>query len=456
MILVDILLVTLAFILAYEMRNRIEALYPMEAYLWPLVFGVAIWIGGMYQSGMYASFRMKKAGEGLYLIYQTAYLGVFVYASLLFVLKITYVSRALVLMAFAFSMAILAVEKIALIIVLRRLRKRGFNYRNVLIVGTGPRAQKLVQALEEHREFGLKIVGILDPDKGKVGQVILNHTVIGTLKDLPWVTREKIVDQVFFVVPRSWLGDIEQAVLYLERLGVRIDIAVDYFNMSITHAQQSEFFGIPFLSFESTPGNLLPLFIKRLMDIVLSGIAIVVLSPVFAITAVLIKLTSEGPVFFVQKRVSMNGRLFNLFKFRTMVKDAEEKLEDLQHLNEMDGPVFKITKDPRVTPVGAVLRKTSIDELPQLWNVFLGHMSLVGPRPPLPSEVEKYDDWQRRSLSMRPGITCLWQISGRNRITDFDEWARLDLEYIDNWSLWLDLKILLRTIPVVFLGTGAK
>jgi exopolysaccharide biosynthesis polyprenyl glycosylphosphotransferase len=184
--------------------------------------------------------------------------------------------------------------------------------------------------------------------------------------------------------------------------------------------------------------------------------ALLVLSPIFAVTALLVKLTSEGPVFFVQKRVSMNGRIFNLFKFRTMIKDAEAKLAELQHLNEMKGPVFKLEKDPRITSVGAFLRKTSIDELPQLWNVLRGDMSLVGPRPPLPSEVEQYDDWQRRRISMRPGITCLWQIQGRNRITDFDDWARLDLKYIDNWSLWLDLKILLKTIPAVLFRVGSK
>ncbi|MFH0753882.1 MAG: sugar transferase, partial [Candidatus Omnitrophota bacterium] len=199
-----------------------------------------------------------------------------------------------------------------------------------------------------------------------------------------------------------------------------------------------------------------PLAVKRLMDIVLSGIALVIFSPFLGITALLVKLSSHGPVFFTQDRVSVNGRIFKLYKFRTMVVDAEAKLEELKHLNEMQGPAFKLTNDPRVTPLGKFLRKMSIDELPQLWNVFVGHMSLVGPRPPLPAEVEKYGDWQRRRLSMRPGITCLWQIGGRNRITDVDEWIRLDLRYIDNWSLWLDIKILFKTVPAVLFGIGAK
>jgi exopolysaccharide biosynthesis polyprenyl glycosylphosphotransferase len=302
----------------------------------------------------------------------------------------------------------------------------------------------------------MRIVGLVDLDPAKTGEIVCGHCVIGTLDDLPKLTREKVVDQVFFVVPRSWLDKIEKAIIYLETLGVRVDLATDYFNLRLARSRQSDLFGLPFLTFETTPAEALPLLVKRIMDVVLSGIALIALSPVFLVTAVLIKLTSAGPVFFVQKRVSMNGRIFHLFKFRTMVKDAEAQLAGLQHLNEMKGPVFKIERDPRITVVGAFLRKTSIDELPQFWNVFRGDMSLVGPRPPLPSEVEKYDDWQRRRLSLRPGITCLWQIGGRNRITSFEEWARLDLLYIDNWSLWLDLKILAKTVPVVLFHVGAK
>jgi lipopolysaccharide/colanic/teichoic acid biosynthesis glycosyltransferase len=178
--------------------------------------------------------------------------------------------------------------------------------------------------------------------------------------------------------------------------------------------------------------------------------------PVFVIIAILIKISSGGPIFFKQLRCGLYGRKFVFYKFRTMIADAESKLKDLAKYNEMNGPVFKMTNDPRITRVGKWLRKFSIDELPQLWNVFKGDMSLVGPRPPLPSEVEQYDIWQRRRLSMRPGITCLWQARGRNKITDFTEWMRLDLEYIDTWSLLLDFKILIKTIPVVLFGTGAK
>jgi len=187
-----------------------------------------------------------------------------------------------------------------------------------------------------------------------------------------------------------------------------------------------------------------------------SSAVLIFLSPLFLAIAIAIKATSKGPVFFRQERCSLNGRKFTLYKFRTMDSDAELKQGELLERNEMKGPVFKIEDDPRITSVGKVLRKFSLDEFPQLWNVFEGDMSLVGPRPPIPAEVEKYESWHRRRLSMRPGITCLWQVGGRNKITDFDEWTKLDLEYIDKWSLWLDFKILFKTIPVVALGIGAK
>jgi exopolysaccharide biosynthesis polyprenyl glycosylphosphotransferase len=198
------------------------------------------------------------------------------------------------------------------------------------------------------------------------------------------------------------------------------------------------------------------LLIKRGIDIAGALLGLAVLIPFGVLTAVLVKLTSPGPVFFRQTRSGLNGRTFTLLKYRTMYRDAEARLKELKDKNEMQGPVFKMENDPRVTPLGRLLRKFSIDEFPQLWNVLVGDMSLVGPRPPIPSEVDQYDPWHRRRLSMRPGITCIWQVRGRNKITDFDEWMRLDLEYIDTWSLWLDIEILMKTIPVVVFGVGAK
>ncbi len=457
MIVTDWVIAAAASLLAYwSVAAFTGKLFPVTHYMTPILAMSVIWSAGLYFSGMYTSIRFKRVSEVLFIIYQTAYIGFLGFSAFCYLMHIIDVSRAFVIVSFALTITLFVVEKLAIVYFFRHLRRKGFNYRHVLVVGTGPRAQALIKALDYNKDLGLSIIGLLDRERSKTGELVLGHPVIGTLDDLPRITREMVVDQVFFVVPRSWLTEMERPILYLELLGIRVDYAIDYFNLAFANAKQSEFFGVPFLSVDTTPDNLFPLAIKRLMDVVLSAAAIVILSPLFAVTALVIKLNSPGPVFFVQKRTSMNGRVFDLFKFRTMHVDAEARLEGLKHLNEMKGPVFKLTNDPRITGVGSFLRKTSIDELPQLWNVLRGDMSLVGPRPPLPAEVEKYDTWQRRRISMRPGITCLWQVGGRNRITDFDEWARLDLKYIDNWSLWLDVRILLKTVLVVLFGIGAK
>jgi exopolysaccharide biosynthesis polyprenyl glycosylphosphotransferase len=230
---------------------------------------------------------------------------------------------------------------------------------------------------------------------------------------------------------------------------------VDLFPSKVSNVTMEFLENVPLLTFSTTPDHAFELLVKRVMDIVLSAILLAVLFPLMVLVGILIKLTSKGPMIYKQIRCGLYGRRFVLYKFRSMNDGAEDVLWEIKHLNEMDGPVFKMRNDPRVTPPGRFLRKSSIDELPQFWNVLKGDMSLVGPRAPLPEEVREYSRWQRRRLSVKPGITCLWQVSGRNEI-DFHEWMKLDLHYIDNWSLLLDLKILLRTFPVVLLGKGAR
>jgi exopolysaccharide biosynthesis polyprenyl glycosylphosphotransferase len=212
---------------------------------------------------------------------------------------------------------------------------------------------------------------------------------------------------------------------------------------------------MPMLTFSTTPENEDLLLFKRVLDFLMALAFLVVLSPLFLVLALLIKLTSRGPVFYRQTRCGLGGRKFTVYKFRSMQADADLLREELAALNEMDGPVFKIRNDPRCTAVGAFMRKFSLDELPQLVNILKGDMSFVGPRPPLPEEVEKYERWQRRRLRMHPGLTCLWALEGRNKL-NFKRWMELDLEYIDNWSPSLDWKILVKTIPVVLLGRGAS
>jgi exopolysaccharide biosynthesis polyprenyl glycosylphosphotransferase len=250
------------------------------------------------------------------------------------------------------------------------------------------------------------------------------------------------------------LNSLENAIRDCETEGVVVTITIDLFDMNLANSSVTELDGTPLLHFKTTVGKEWELFLKRTLDILFSGVTLLVLSPFLAVTALLVKLTSPGPVFFRQERLGLNGRRFRLIKFRTMQQGAHDELSNVSDLSEMDTPEFQKKKIGWITPLGRIMRKFSIDEFPQLINVFLGQMSLVGPRPTVPDEVRKYKTWQRRRLSMKPGITCLWQVKGRNKI-GFEEWMKLDLEYLDNWSLWLDFKILVRTIPVVIFGIGA-
>jgi exopolysaccharide biosynthesis polyprenyl glycosylphosphotransferase len=253
-----------------------------------------------------------------------------------------------------------------------------------------------------------------------------------------------------------YFSEVEKAILACEVEGIEAWLVADFVKTSIARATIDEFHGKPVLVFRTTPDVSWQLVCKRLIDVIGSVAGLIVLGPfVMLPTAIAIKLTSPGPILFRQKRSGLHGRLFTMYKFRSMVTNAEMIRAELEAFNEMSGPVFKMKEDPRITSVGRFLRKTSVDELPQLWNVLMGNMSLVGPRPPIPGEVQQYDPWHRRRLSMKPGLTCLWQISGRNQI-GFEQWMKLDLQYIDNWSLWLDLTILFRTIPVVLGGIGAR
>jgi len=264
------------------------------------------------------------------------------------------------------------------------------------------------------------------------------------------------IDEVVFAVTRKKLDEMKQIFIMCEELGIRTRVAMNIFQNRVARLELEELEGVPFLTFTTTPSNETQLALKRALDVAVSLLVLALAGPAIGIAALAIRSTSPGSVLFKQKRIGLNGRMFTLYKFRTMIEDAHARREEVAHLNEMNGPAFKAKDDPRVTPVGRFLRRFSLDEIPQLWNVLKGDMSLVGPRPPIPEEVASYHRWHRRRLSMKPGLTCLWQVSGRNDIQDFDRWMKLDLQYIDNWSPTLDLKILLRTIPAVLSGKGAS
>lgn len=462
LIVLDCLLLVAAFFLAYYLRKYllIESfptdLYTLRIYMWILPTVTVLWGIFLYSQGMYGSLRLKKFREVLWIVIRSAFLSFISFCAVTYAFKTESISRSFIALMFILGVILLVVEKLALVFFLRRLRSSGFNFRNILVVGTGHRAQRFVRYLSHHRELGLNVVGFVDEDPAQVGMSIQGYWVLGTLEQIQKVLRTYIIDEVIFIVPRSFLSKIESAIVYCELVGVTASVAVDLFDLKSTMGEETNLLGIPMISFETVPHNMTALAMKRLLDIVISTAALILISPLYLGVAAAIKLTSAGPVYFTQERCGMNGRKFKLYKFRTMVQDAESRLKDLLARNEMSGPVFKMENDPRVTKIGKFLRKFSLDELPQLWNVFLGDMSLVGPRPPLPSEVRQYDPWHQRRLSIRPGITCIWQAGGRNRIKNFDQWVKMDLEYIDHWSLSLDFKILLKTVPAVLSGAGAK
>lgn len=456
MIASDVLLAAGSFILGYILRDKLDGMYGFSQYNWIFFLFVGSWVFFLYSLGIYTSFRLKPVREIFSIIIKAGVLSFLLFTALNYMFQLSYVSRLFIMFIYGISTTAFFIEKMILMMGFRRIRQKGLNFRNVLVVGTNDRAKRLIHGLNTNKELGLKIFGLIDIDEGLKDNKIEGHTVMGTLNDLPQILRENVIDHVMFVVPHSWLPKLQEPILYCETVGVRVSIAVDYFEVHFAEATQSNMFGMPFLNFEPTPTRVFDLVIKRMIDIVVSSVVLILCIPLFLVVFVLVGIESHGPPFFCQKRKGLNGREFLLFKYRTMYTDAEQRLEELKKHNEMNGPAFKMQNDPRVTRVGRFLRKTSIDELPQMLNVLKGDMSLVGPRPPLISEVDQYDPWHRRRLSMRPGITCVWQIKGRNKITDFNDWMRMDLEYIDNWNLLLDIKILLLTVPVVVFGVGAK
>ncbi|MFZ0828588.1 MAG: sugar transferase [Verrucomicrobiia bacterium] len=328
--------------------------------------------------------------------------------------------------------------------VLRSKFGRAQYQRRFLLVGTHIEIMRLRRELKERLDDGVTVIGELSLGETPVEQ-------------LAQMLHEHSANGVIISARHTYFEQVETAIKTCELEGVEAWLVADFFGTQISHAHIDELLGYPLLVFRTAPESSWQGVTKKVMDFVGSLFLLIILSWLFAILALLIKFTSPGPVLFRQQRSGLNGAPFTLYKFRTMVTNAEQFKHELEAMNEMSGPVFKVTNDPRVTPMGRFLRKYSLDELPQLYNVLRTEMSLVGPRPLPVDEVKRFENLaHRRRLSVKPGLTCLWQISGRNQITDFKDWVRLDLEYIDNWSLWLDLKILMRTVPAVLIGTGAK
>ena len=356
-----------------------------------------------------------------------------------------------------FGLTMIVFMRILLRLNLRRLRLRGHNIKTLLIVGGGPRARWFANEVRERTDLGYRIIGYVDDETNFNGHGVKGVPRLGDVQDLPRIIEHDVIDEVFVALPiKSQYSQIETAINLLEEQGIMVHLFTDHFPHRLARSHPSEFEGAPLLSLHSAPPVTWRTEIKRTLDIAVSVSSLLLLSPFLAIVALAIKFDSKGPIFFVQERVGFNKRRFRMFKFRTMCVDAESRMHEFEHLNEKTGPIFKITNDPRITRIGKWLRKASIDELPQLINVLLGDMSIVGPRPLSVRDALRMEEaWQKRRFSVKPGLTCLWQVSGRSNLS-FEQWMQLDLEYIDRWSLGLDGIILLRTIPAILSARGAS
>lgn len=368
------------------------------------------------------------------------------------------ITSEVVLLVWVSATVLCILMRVAIRWFLMQVRRSGYNYRHLLILGFNPQALQMAQRIDATPELGYKITGYVSEETGPLSSSphASDGRVIGTVQNLKSILEKGPADEILVCLP-FWenVSTIVEAVRLSQELGIVVRLFSDPAHAKILERFHIERFDGDLVVTLFREQSLVQLLLKRLMDFFGSLALLILLSPLLLAVAIGIKLTSPGPVLFVQERVGMNKRKFKLLKFRSMFIDAEKRRQELAHLNEMDGPVFKIKNDPRVTPLGRFIRKTSIDELPQLLNVLRGHMSLVGPRPPLPAEVDQYEWLYRRRLSIKPGVTCLWQISGRNEVT-FKQWMEMDRDYIDNWTIWLDIVILAKTLPAVLFRKGAS
>jgi exopolysaccharide biosynthesis polyprenyl glycosylphosphotransferase len=407
--------------------------------------------------GLYGSRRLGDRREEAAVVLKATSASALVLGFVAAFFQVQMITPAFIAVFWIVSTSAIIASRLALREFLRRARIRGRNLRHLVIIGTNPRAVEFARAVEVRPELGYELVGFADEawignrEFGKNGRFIVSD-----LEHFPCFLRERVIDEVAIALPmKSFYSQAALIVAQCQEQGVIVRVLANIFDTQKGRVDNSHFEGMDVATVSPDSSDGWPMVCKRLLDIFVSSFLLILLAPIFLIVAILIRLDGSGQVFFAQERVGLNKRLFRMYKFRTMVGDAEKKQFQLESLNEADGPVFKIKNDPRITRLGKYLRKASVDELPQLLNVLKGDMSLVGPRPLPIRDYQGFDqDWLRRRFSVRPGVTCLWQVNGRSSVS-FEEWMKLDLHYIDHWSFWLDLKLIAKTIPAVLKGVGA-
>ncbi len=458
LLLSELVVWTGTFFLAHALRrleafNTYGALPDVVKYLPLLAVALVAWAAFAWSTGQLSDRqRTQAAGRQAGQVVAGVVIATGAMVAAVFTLQLESNSRLMIALHGGLALALLLVNRAVVRWNQRRSHRLGRDVRAVAIVGDGPVAHRIAETLRERQEWGLHFAGFVSMGTNPGGA---EGPVLGCLDDLARIVDNNVIDEVIFAVENANLERIEPALAACAEAGVNTRIVLDFFPYTFSKLEFEEFGGFPMLVFHTTSNEELALLAKRAFDLVLSSAAIVFGAPLFLVVALGVRLSTPGPVLFVQRRTGLNGREFDMYKFRSMVAGAEFHDLLLTSKSDVAGPAFKLRDDPRVTPFGRFLRKSSLDELPQFFNVWFGDMSVVGPRPPIPSEVVRYERWQRRRLSVKPGLTCLWQVRGRSDL-DFDTWMKLDLEYIDNWSLWLDLKLVVLTIPAVLLARGAR
>lgn len=455
----------ISFVLAYSISTLLHRLepsfFPPKIEIRTSYILIIIALSVVYeilfdQQKAYSYQRFTSLLREYSIVIKVCFTGSLISIAVLFLFGSRDIPRTIPIVFFVVSLLLFIIEKSFLFFAASLIRRKGKNRKRVILIGTGTRARNFISTVKNNFHWGLDIVGLLTGDRENIGKEVEGIEIIDHYKNIQNILKTINPEEIIITISTKRFDQIRDVLEICEREGVTVRLNSDFFGHITKHVTIDNVFGLNIISFNMVRQSEIELLIKRIIDIIGSLIALLIFSPFMLIAALGIWLTDGRPILYEWNVIGLNKKPFKSWKFRTMVKDADKIKQNLIDKNEMDGPVFKIKDDPRILKFGKWLRKWSIDETPQLFSVLKGDMSLVGPRPAGPHEFERYESWHKRKLSIKPGLTCLWQANGRNKINKFDEWVKLDLQYVDNWSLLLDIKILLKTIPAVILGKGAS
>ncbi len=445
----DFIFVLLSFLVAYAIVSKVVVLSPISKYLWVMFIYVPFWFITMSIAGMYNKTTFYYYDRVFRSVLTATLVAGTAVASLFYMVKSSFFSRRLFTALIVITIVLVLIERYTFQAIYKKYRNT--SEKRVLVIGTEEYVERFQYYLNK-TQIGMNICGYMQIDK----DLPLKYDITGQLEELPELLKNNIYDEILMAMPKEYLEKAEEYVLLCEEMGITVHLLINLYDLKNSKSNISFVGTMPMVTYHTVNLNNLQLFCKRMMDVA-GGIVGIIITAVLSIIIVpLIKLDSPGPALFKQDRIGLNGRTFKLYKFRSMRQDAEARKKELMANNKIkDGFMFKVENDPRITRVGRFLRKTSLDELPQFWNVLKGDMSLVGTRPPTPDEVHKYLNGHWRRISIKPGLTGLWQVSGRSSIMDFEEVVKLDTCYIDDWSIKEDIKIILKTVPAVFAKKGA-